>query len=95
MNGAITMADTTPSTQDSILNSVKKYCNVDPSYDVFDDQLIPLINGSLNTVAQLGAGVSSFSISDASATWDDFLGESRCSLHNVESLVKIYVRLMS
>lgn len=91
------MADptpSTPSTQDSILNSVKKYCNVDPSYDVFDDQLIPLINGSLNTVAQLGAGISSFSISDATATWDDFLGESRATLHNVESLVKIKVRLM-
>ena len=35
------MADTViPKT--SILNSVKKYIGVDPEYDVFDDQIIPL-----------------------------------------------------
>ena len=42
----------------SILNSVKKYCGVDPEYDVFDDQIIPLINSYLNVVNQLGSNVT-------------------------------------
>lgn len=88
------MPDPTPiPVQDSILNSVKKYCNVDPSYDVFDDQLIPLINSSLNMVTQLGAGFPSFTISDATATWADFLGSNVNALHMVGTLVKIRVRL--
>ena len=88
------MPDPTPSTQDSILNSVKKYCNVDPSYDVFDDQLMPLINSVLNEVNQLGAGLSPFTVTSAAQTWADFLGESTNTLHMVETLVKIKVRLM-
>lgn len=79
--------------QNSILNSVKKYCNVDPAYDVFDDQLIPLINSSLNMVTQLGAGFQSFSIADETSTWEDFLGSNYNALHMVETLVKIRVRL--
>lgn len=88
------MPDPTPiPVQNSILNSVKKYCNVDPEYDVFDDQLIPLINSSLNMVTQLGAGFPSFSITDGTSTWEDFLGSNYNALHMVETLVKIRVRL--
>ena len=88
------MADPTPSTQDSILNSVKKYCNVDPSYDVFDDQLMPLINSVLNEVTQLGVGINGYTVTSGSQTWADFLGSSANALHMVETLVKIKVRLM-
>lgn len=78
----------------SILNSVKKYCGVDPEYDVFDDQIIPLINSYLNVVNQLGVGLTGFTIEDATATWDDFIVDSPNTLHFVETFVKIRVRLV-
>lgn len=78
---------------DSILNSVKKYCGVDPEYDVFDDQIIPLINSYLNVVNQLGVGLTGFTIEDATATWDDFIVDNPNNLHFVETFVKIRVRL--
>lgn len=77
----------------SILNSVKKYCNIDPEYDVFDDQIIPLINGSLNMVNQLGVGKAAYYITDNTSSWEDFLGSDVHALHMVETLVKIRVRL--
>lgn len=86
------MADTViPKT--SILNSVKKYIGVDPEYDVFDDQIIPLINSYLNVVNQLGVGLTGFSIEDATATWADFIVDQPNTLHLVETFVKIRTRL--
>jgi hypothetical protein len=77
----------------SILNSVKKYIGVDPEYDVFDDQIIPLINSYLNVVNQLGVGITGFTIEDATSTWEDFIVEKPNTLHLVETFVKIRVRL--
>lgn len=86
------MADTViPKT--SILNSVKKYIGVDPEYDVFDDQIIPLINSYLNVANQLGVGITGFTIEDATSTWEDFIVANPNTLHMVETFVKIRVRL--
>ena len=86
------MADTViPKT--SILNSVKKYIGVDPEYDVFDDQIIPLINSYLNVVNQLGVGLTGFTIEDATSTWADFIVDQPNTLHLVETFVKIRTRL--
>lgn len=83
----------TPSTTDSILKSVRKYCNVDAEYDIFDDQLIPLINSYLDTIKQIGIGDETFEITGESETWADFLGTNEKCLHFVPTFIKIKVRI--
>lgn len=61
---------------DSILNSVKKLLGVDESYTVFDIDIMLHINSALSTLQQIGVGpVNGFMISDATPTWQDFLGD--------------------
>lgn len=67
------MATPIVSPNDSILQSMK--CALGPSgtYDIFDPQVAMFINGILNYINQLGAGVPGFQISDGSETWADFI----------------------
>lgn len=59
----------------SILNDIKKICNVPEDYDVFDQDLILHTNSIFMVLQQLGVGPDSgFSISGASETWDDYEG---------------------
>lgn len=65
-----------PEAIDSILQSIKKLNNVDPSVDVWDDQFIMYINGAIGDLTQLGIGPSiGFVIHDEDAVWDDFIGD--------------------
>lgn len=41
---------------DSILNGTKKALGVDPSYDVFDHEIIMHINSTFSTLHQIGVG---------------------------------------
>lgn len=60
---------------ESILDSTKKALGLSADYDVFDQDIIMLINGVFSTLNQLGIGpVGGFFISDDSETWDTFLG---------------------
>lgn len=80
------MADETVN-MDSILISVKKDLNVSLDDDFFDPDLIMHINSAFSVLAQLGVGPKSgFYISDATATWTDFLGGDP-----LVNLVKTYV----
>ena len=58
----------------SILADVRSACNLETTDTAFDAQLIPLINGQLMMAHQFGIGPSGYVISDASATWNDWLG---------------------
>lgn len=59
---------------DSILDSVKKDLGIMPDYNYFDPDIIMGINTSLSILTQLGVGPSQgFSISDDTATWQDFI----------------------
>jgi len=80
--------------EQSILNSVKKMCNVDPSLTVFDDIILMHINSVFSDLEQLGVGpVGGYMIEDATPTWGDFLGDDpRWS--SVKSYVYFRVRLM-
>lgn len=63
--------------EDSILLSIKQMLGgLDPTYDsAFDADIIMNINTSLATLTQLGVGpTAGFSISDDTATWQDFVG---------------------
>lgn len=80
----------------SILNTIKKALGLDPSYDVFDTDLVMHINSTFATLSQLGVGPEEgFSIEDDSATWQDFLGLVETNkLLFVKSYMYLKVRLL-
>lgn len=78
----------------SILNKVKKFCNIGSDYDVFDEDIIMLINSNLRTLNQLGVGVKGLNIEDDSTTWADFLGDDVDELSSVVEFVCLNVRLI-
>ena len=80
---------------DSILVSIKKLLGLEEAYTYFDTDIVMHINSVLSVLTQLGVGPpQGFSIQDASATWDDFLGEDTTGLDAVRSYVYMRVRLM-
>jgi hypothetical protein len=78
----------------SILTSTKKLLGIDEAYTHFDLDVITSINSCLATLNQIGVGpVEGFSIEDATAEWEDFVGEdSRMNL--VRSYVYMKTRVV-
>lgn len=70
----------------SILNSVKKLLGIDPLICAFDLDIIMHVNSVFIILYQMGVTDEPFSISDATTTWADYLGEA----DNLE-LIKTYV----
>lgn len=80
---------------DSILLSVKKMIGLDPSYDVFDLDIITYINSVLVVLSQIGLNKGTIkSISGDEETWEDLLGEDHEDLNTVKTYVYMKVRLM-
>lgn len=77
----------------SILVSVKKILGITAEYTHFDPELIMHINTVLGILTQIGVGESYFSITDDSATWSDFFGEST-DLELIKSYVGMKVRML-
>lgn len=79
-------------TNDSILNSVKKVLGIDPSYDAFDLDITMHINSVFLALQQIGVGpVQGFFITDDTQTWADFLGTNPI-LNATRSYVYLKVR---
>ena len=80
---------------DSILNSIKAILGLNIDDDVFDQELIMLINTFLMTLQQIGVGPQDelFSIEDSSQTWSDYL-EEPTELPMVKNYIGIRVRLI-
>lgn len=79
---------------DSILTSVKKLLGLTEEYTAFDADLIMHINSVLMILNQMGVGPKkAFAISDATATWSEFMGE-RTDLEAVKSYVGLKVKLL-
>lgn len=57
----------------SILDSVKKSIGIEPDYHPFDEEIIMDINTILGVLNQLGVGTIGFTITDNTATWNDFM----------------------
>ena len=65
----------------SILNTIKHMIGPSEGYDYFDTDLIVFINSAFARLTQLGVGpASGFSITDDTATWDEFVADQRLSL---------------
>lgn len=79
---------------ESILNSTKHALLLAEDYTVFDPQIIMYINTVFSDLEQLGVGPSvGFQISDATTTWDAFLGTDP-RLNNVKTYMYLRVRLL-
>lgn len=79
---------------ESILNSVKKLCGIDSTIDAFDVDIMININAAIGTLTQLGVGPKEgFVISDASTTYEDFLGDKLTQINLVKQYLYFKVRL--
>lgn len=79
---------------DSILETTKKLLGIDPSYDVFDMDIIVHINSTLMTLAQLGLqSADGYEITGPDETWDDLLDNQKL-LNAVKSYIYLKVRLL-
>lgn len=62
---------------ESILNSVKKLCNISPEDDSFDADILIHINSAFAFLKQIGVGPSEgFSVFDSDIEWEDFIPSS-------------------
>lgn len=79
---------------DSILTSIKKLLGMTEDYTAYDMDVIIHINTALAILSQLGVGSdSAFRICDASATWQDFVGNNP-RLDDVKDYVYLKVKLL-
>jgi len=86
--------DKDTSIRDSILKSTKAMLGIIQDYDIFDEQLIMLINTQFSTLHQLGVGPDEgFSITGDDETWTDYMGSSKL-LNLVITFVHLNVRLL-
>ena len=77
----------------SILNDTKKVLGYDPSYTVFDQDIILFINSALATLNQLGVGpAGGYAIEDATPTWEALIGTDMRQ-NSVKSYVYFSVRM--
>lgn len=72
---------------DKILQTIKDLLGIDASYQYFDNEIIPHLNGALFTLYQIGVTNSPFKIVSGSETWSNLLGDRS----NVLELVKDYL----
>lgn len=81
--------------KDSILLSIKKLLMIDPSYEVYDDDIIMHINTTLSILTQMGVGKEGgLTISDANNTWDEFIDLSNNDFNTIKSYVYLKVKLL-
>lgn len=79
----------------SILTTVKKMVGLDETYTVFDTDIVIHINSVFFSLFQMGVGPSaSFSIEDASATWNDFLVDGTPLLNPIKAYIALKVRML-
>lgn len=58
--------------EDSILNTIKKMVGIGVDYDVFDVDIIVLINSALSILADLGF-TKDFVVEDEIQKWEDYI----------------------
>lgn len=79
---------------DSILESVKKICNVAPEDKSFDPELIIYTNSALMTIMQEWHDMDhAFRVEDGTETWDDILDED-ADYDGIKQLVGLKVKLV-
>ena len=77
----------------SILVTIKKLLGLAEDYDVFDTDLVTLINGAILAANQIGVGKEGFTITGQTETWEDFAGNI-AQLDAVKQYIYMRVRLV-
>lgn len=63
---------------ESILESIKRRLAIPEGVNNFDDEIIPLINLSINTLFQLGLGpLNGYRITSDAETWSDYINDDK------------------
>lgn len=78
---------------DSILLTIKKMLGLDASYTVYDEDVMVLINSCIRDIHQLGVGEETYSVTDSSQTWTEYLGAMSGMYDDVKSYIYYKVRL--
>jgi len=79
---------------ESILDNIKKLLGIDPTYHVFDQDLIIHINSVFMILNQLGVGPEDgYKITSSDNTWSEFTSDE-LSFESVKSYIYLKVRLM-
>ena len=87
--------EVTYSVNESILNTIKKMLGIADDYTPFDQDIIVLINGAIMILRQLGVGPQTgFSISNAEATWGDYLGTDEILLASVKPYIYLKTKVV-
>lgn len=80
---------------DSILNTIKKMLGIVEDLDAFDEDIKVGINSAIFSLTQLGIGPSGgYSITGASETWSDYLGDQLNSLQAVKNYIFLKTRIV-
>lgn len=69
----------TVNTQDTILNIVKNYCNVDKDETAYDEELAIIINPIIFTLQQLGVVFTKQEIAIDEDIWDNVIEKTQIS----------------
>lgn len=77
----------------SILGTIKKMLGLEPSYTVFDEDIMVLINSCIREIYQLGVGDETFSVTGHDQTWSDYLGATSGLYDDVKSYIYYKVRI--
>lgn len=81
------------SAETSILKSIRQRIGPSAAYDVFDTDLITLINSAFSRLCQLGVGPETpYRIEDDSAEWSDFIEDG--NMEEVKDYVYISVKII-
>lgn len=79
---------------ESILLTVKKFIGLDPEYNIFDPDLLILINSSFSVLNQLAVGPKEgFRVTNIAETWEDVIG-SKKYLELIKEYICIKVKLV-
>lgn len=79
---------------DSILTSIKKQLGLEEDYEVYDQDILLLINSAFLTLQQLNVGPKNgFRVTSKEVTWNDFSSDS-LTIDAVKSYVYAKVKLI-
>lgn len=81
---------------DSILTSIKEMVGIkNENIEVFDSELIMMINMALNNLTRIGVGPESgYRIESSEDLWEDFIGEEDPRLESAKEYVALQTKLL-
>ena len=80
--------------EESILNDIKQMLGlIDPTYTVFDTDIMVAINAAIGILNQIGIGVEGFFLTGAQQKWSDLLGSKKYGFQNIKQYVYLKTKV--